>query len=52
MRALVVDDSLAIRRIIGDMLRKLSYQVHEAAHGIEALQRLEEITVPNGILVN
>ncbi len=52
MRALVVDDSRAIRRIIGDMMRKLGYEVHEAAHGIEALQRLEEIGVPDVMLVD
>ena len=52
MRALVVDDSRAIRRIIGDMMRKLGYEVHEAAHGIEALQRLEEIEMPDVMLVD
>ncbi len=52
MRALVVDDSRAIRRIIGDMLRKLDYEVHEAAHGIEALQRLTEIEMPDVLLVD
>jgi two-component system, chemotaxis family, chemotaxis protein CheY len=52
MRALVVDDSRAIRRIIGDMLRKLGYEVHEAGHGIEALQRLEEIEMPDVLLVD
>jgi len=52
MRALVVDDSRAIRRIIGDMLRKLDYEVHEAGHGIEALQRLSEIEMPDVLLVD
>jgi two-component system, chemotaxis family, chemotaxis protein CheY len=52
MRALVVDDSRAIRRIIGEMLRKLGYEVHEAAHGIEALARLEEIEMPDVLLVD
>ncbi len=52
MRALVVDDSRAIRRIIGDMLRKLGYEVHEASHGIEALQRLSEIETPDVLLVD
>jgi two-component system, chemotaxis family, chemotaxis protein CheY len=52
MRALVVDDSRAIRRIIGEMLRKLGYEVYEAAHGIEALARLEEIEMPDVLLVD
>jgi len=52
MIALVVDDSRAIRRIVGDMLRKLGFDVHEAAHGLEALQRLKEIDHPDVLLVD
>ncbi len=52
MRALVVDDSRAIRRIIGDMLRRLNYEVFEAAHGGEALVRLAEIGCPDVLLVD
>lgn len=40
MRALVVDDSRAIRRIIGDMLIASGFEVTEAKHGREALERL------------
>jgi two-component system chemotaxis response regulator CheY len=52
MRALVVDDSRAIRRIITNMLVKLGYEVHQAEHGIDALQRLEEIGAPDILLVD
>ena len=52
MRALIVDDSRAIRRIIGDMLRKMGYEVHEAAHGIDALAQLEAIEMPDVMLVD
>ena len=40
MRALVVDDSRAIREIIGNMLKELGYQVFEAGHGKDALKQL------------
>jgi len=37
VRALVVDDSRAMRRIIGKYLHELGFEVHEAASGLEAL---------------
>ncbi|HWA55731.1 MAG TPA: response regulator [Gemmatimonadales bacterium] len=40
MRALVVDDSRAIRSIIGKAVRELGFEVLEAGHGREALERL------------
>jgi two-component system, chemotaxis family, chemotaxis protein CheY len=42
MRALIVDDSRAIRGIIGKMLRQIGFEIVEAGHGIEAIQRLKE----------
>lgn len=42
MRALVVDDSRAIRSILGKTLRELGFEVLEAGHGREALARLAE----------
>ncbi len=42
VRAMVVDDSRAIRSIIGKILRELGYEVVEAANGKEALERLQE----------
>ena len=42
MRALVVDDSKAIRRILSQMLSSIGFEVSEAAHGKEAVTVLEE----------
>ncbi len=40
MRALVVDDSRAIRSVISRMLREMGYSVTEAGNGREALDQL------------
>ncbi len=42
MRALVIDDSKAMRSILGRMLRGMGFEVFEAANGCEGLQRLQE----------
>jgi two-component system chemotaxis response regulator CheY len=42
VRALVIDDSKAMRSILGRMLRGLGFEVFEAANGREGLQRLQE----------
>src|SRR5690348_7503064 len=52
MRVLVVDDSRAIRRIIGGIMQQLDFEVLEAANGIEALQCLEEYGTPDIALVD
>ena len=41
-QALVIDDSRAVRMIVGNILREQGYEVHEAAHGQDGLQKLEE----------
>jgi len=43
VRALVIDDSRAVRNILGGMLRELGFEVWEAAHGKEALELLGQI---------
>jgi len=43
---LIVDDSRAIRRILGTTIRKLGFEVAEAANGQEALDRLEDMDQP------
>jgi len=40
MRALIIDDSKAMRSILGRMLAGLGFEVVEAANGREALERL------------
>ncbi|GAA0318143.1 response regulator [Kineococcus aurantiacus] len=47
MRALVVDDSRAMRKIIAGALRKLGYETVEAADGAEALKVLEAGPLPD-----
>lgn len=43
MKALVIDDSRAIRMILPRILRECGYDVTEAEHGKEALSKLEGI---------
>lgn len=43
MRALVIDDSRAIRLILGKMLKELGFEVFDAGDGRQALERLEEV---------
>ena len=42
MRALIIDDSKAMRSILSRMLRGLGFEVLEAGNGREGLQRLQE----------
>ena len=41
MRALVIDDSRAMRRIVGSILTDLGFEVREAGDGRQALDALE-----------
>jgi two-component system chemotaxis response regulator CheY len=43
VRALVIDDSKAIRLILGQMLKEMGFEVSSAGHGLEALERLKEV---------
>jgi two-component system chemotaxis response regulator CheY len=45
-RALVVDDSRAMRSVIGRMLRELGFEIVEACHGEDALVRIREGAPP------
>ena len=47
MKALVVDDSRAMRKIIGGALKKLGYEILEAGDGAEALAVLGSNPVPD-----
>lgn len=42
MRALVVDDSRAMRSMIGGLLREIGFEVCEACDGADALKRIRE----------
>ncbi len=43
MRALIVDDSRAMRAILKKIMSEIGYECAEAAHGIEGLDRLKEV---------
>jgi two-component system chemotaxis response regulator CheY len=43
MHALAIDDSRAMRMILGQILKALGFEVTEAANGKEALERLKYI---------
>ena len=47
MRALVIDDSRAMRRIVGSILEDFGYETRQAGHGREALDVLEEGFLPD-----
>jgi two-component system, chemotaxis family, chemotaxis protein CheY len=52
VRALVIDDSRALRSLMGRMLRDLGFEVTEACHGKDALERLREGAPPTIALVD
>lgn len=41
MKALVIDDSRAMRCIVSNILKSLGFEVTDAGHGREGLERLE-----------
>jgi two-component system, chemotaxis family, chemotaxis protein CheY len=43
MRALVIDDSSAVRHIIRRILTDVGFEIHEAADGQQALERLKAV---------
>ncbi|HZL02256.1 MAG TPA: response regulator [Cellulomonas sp.] len=42
MKALVIDDSRTMRRIVGSLLEALGFEVHQAGDGQEALDLLDD----------
>lgn len=52
MRALVIDDSRAIRRVIGNILKEIGWEVTEAVHGLDALAQLEAAGCPDLMLID
>jgi two-component system chemotaxis response regulator CheY len=47
-----VDDSRATRRVIGEIMRELGYDVTEAGNGCEGLERLAQLGNPDVVLVD
>ena len=52
MRALVIDDSRAMRRIVTGILEGLGYEVRGAGHGREGLDVLDTGWVPDLVCVD
>lgn len=52
MRALVIDDSRAMRSIVGHIVRNLGFEVSEAGDGQEALDTMVEGPLPDLCLVD
>ncbi|MFK7821643.1 MAG: response regulator [Planctomycetaceae bacterium] len=51
MKALVIDDSKAMRRIIGGVVKSLGFEVIEAGHGGEGLEQLTEHVDDIGVVL-
>ena len=45
-KAMIIDDSRAIRRILGETVRALGFDVSEASNGREALVKLDDMGPP------
>ncbi|HXJ33508.1 MAG TPA: response regulator [Candidatus Eisenbacteria bacterium] len=52
MRAIIIDDSRAMRAVLGRILAELGFEVFEADNGREALERLHEIGCTDLALVD
>jgi two-component system, chemotaxis family, chemotaxis protein CheY len=52
VRALVIDDSRAMRRIVTSILEGFGYELRDAGHGREALDVLNEGWVPDLVTVD
>lgn len=50
-KVLVVDDSKAVRMIIGKTMRELGFEVSEAANGREALEIVEAVQSPFSLVL-
>lgn len=50
-RCLIVDDSRVVRKVAGRIIRDLSFDVHEAGDGAEALLHCRE-TMPDAVLLD
>ena len=52
MRALVIDDSKAMRALLGRLLGEIGFSVNEAGNGREGLQHLQAHGAPDVVLVD
>ena len=52
MRALVIDDSRAMRSILGQILKGMGFEVADAVHGRDGLEKLKQLGAPDVMLVD
>lgn len=52
MNALIIDDSRATRRIIGEIMGKLGFECAQAGTGVEGLEQLKKMEQPDVVLVD
>jgi two-component system chemotaxis response regulator CheY len=52
MRALVIDDSRAMRALLGRLLGEIGFSVDEAGNGREGLEHLQTHGIPDVVLVD
>ncbi|GAB5405113.1 MAG: chemotaxis response regulator CheY [Aureliella sp.] len=52
MKALVIDDSRATRRIICEFMKGLGFDTIEAGNGLEGLAQLKQNGIPDVVLVD
>jgi two-component system, chemotaxis family, chemotaxis protein CheY len=52
MNGLIIDDSRAMRTILGKILKSLGFETAEAANGSEGLERLSNGSPPDLVLVD
>jgi two-component system chemotaxis response regulator CheY len=52
VKALVIDDSRAMRSIIGQILKGIGFEIAEASNGREGLERLRADAPPKLVLVD
>ena len=52
MRALVIDDSKAMRALLGRLLGEIGFSVDEAGNGREGLEHLQTHEAPDVVLVD
>ena len=45
-KAMIIDDSRAMRRILGETVRELGFEVSEASNGRDALAKLDNMGPP------
>ena len=51
MKALIVDDSRAMRMVLAKILKEVGFETCEAGHGREALERVRDLSAPPALIL-